>query len=125
MNPDEFQNFTFSELPLRELVLQTAKDSGLHAEPQKFATGLEPFAIWVCYALFRWSKLIFDARQRQLELDIIKQQSELINQLVSDGWKREQAHKVVTALLDGLSTRQNDPAFQKALQKAIEAVGRS
>ena len=122
MNPNEFQSFAISDSTLRDFLNQTARESGLPTEPKTFATGLEPLAIWACYALFRWSKIVLDARQRQLELDTVSQQIQLIRELVDEGWPREQAEALVPALLDGLNARQNDDAFQNALQKALDSV---
>lgn len=122
MNPTEFQNLAASAPPLRDFLNQTGLDSGLYSPPKQFATGLEPLGIWACYALFRWSKMILDARARSLELDAVRQQIELIQELVADGWLPEQANAIVPTLLDGLKARKDDAGFQQALQKALNQI---
>ena len=124
MDSQDFQTIATAEQPLKSLLAEVADHSGLEApETHTFLTGLEPLAVWACYALFRWSKMILDARQRNLELDAARQQVELINDLVKEGWTREQAQAMVPALLDGIQKRQNDSAFQAALEKALALVG--
>ncbi len=123
MNPADFQSFAASDPTLRDFLNQTGRDSGLPIEPKTFVTGLEPLAMWACYVLFRWSKMMLDAKQRQLEMDTVRQQTQLIRELVDEGWSREQAEALVPALLDGLMARQKDEAFQSALQKALASVG--
>jgi hypothetical protein len=125
MSSTDFQLLAASDPHLREFLNQTVRESGLPTEPKTFATGLEPLAIWACYALFRWSKMVLDARQRQLELDTARQQAQLICELVDEGWPREQAEVLVPALLNGLNARQKDDTFQNALQKALASAGQS
>ncbi len=124
MNPADFQNQAAADPQLSVLLWETAQNSGLsESDGQTYATGLEPLAVWACYALWRWSKMILDARQRQLEMDTARQQVELIQLLVADGWPREQAQAMVSALLDGIQARQEDPALKAALDKALGLVG--
>ena len=126
MIPTDFQNQVATDPQLSVLLWEAAQNSGLgESDDQTYTTGLESIvAVWACYALFYWSKMVLNARQRQLEMDTVQQQIELIQLLVADGWPREQAQAMVLALLNGIKARQDDPAFKAALDKALELVGK-
>ncbi len=122
---ENFQQKAFADPELNVLLLEAAQNSDLEeSDGQTFTLGLESVVVsWACYALFRWSKMILDARQRNLEMDAARQQVKLIEELVAEDWPREQAEKLVPALLDGIKERGEDPTFKVALEKALALAG--
>lgn len=100
---------------LREVAEDVAQQISVE-EPQRFAvTGVDILLGLVAYALYRWAKDYFDHRRALQEIDIAKQQSQLIKGLIEDGFPPKDAQATAMALLKGIAKRtEDDPALKTA-----------
>jgi hypothetical protein len=100
---------------LREVAEDVAQQISIE-EPQRFAvTGVDILLGLAAYALYRWAKDYFDHRRALHEIDVAKQQVQLIEGLIADGFPLKDAQATAAALLKGIAKRTgDDPALQTA-----------
>jgi hypothetical protein len=100
---------------LREVAEEVAQQISVE-EPQRFAiTGVDILLGLAAYALYRWAKDYFDRRRALHEVDIAKQQVQLIEGLMADGFPAKDAQATAVALLKGIARRTaDDPALETA-----------
>jgi hypothetical protein len=72
------------------------------------------------YALFRWTKGYLDHRRALNEVEVLRQQQQVIAALIQDGFSPEQAQAVVAALLGNIARRSGD---DPALKAAFALIG--
>jgi len=117
MEPHEFDHHARHDPPLAAFVRTVAEEAAQEitiSEPQRFVTvtGADLLVGLVAYALYRWAKDYFDHRRALGEVDIAKQQTQLINDLVSAGFPPKDAQATTVALLKNIATRSaDDPVF--------------
>lgn len=119
MDAIEFDQHARQDLELRAFLREVAEDVAQQIsveEPQRFAvTGVDILLGLAAYALYRWAKDYFDHRRALQELDIAKQQSQLIEGLIEDGFPPKDAQATAMALLKGIAKRTaDDPALKTA-----------
>jgi hypothetical protein len=106
---------------LREVAEDVAQQISIE-EPQRFAvTGVDILLGLAAYALYRWAKDYFDHCRALHEIDVAKQQVQLIEGLIADGFPPKDAQATAAALLKGIAKRTGD---DPALQTARALVGR-
>jgi hypothetical protein len=100
---------------LREVAEDVAQQISVE-EPQRFAViGVDILLGLAAYALYRWTKDYFDHRRALHEIDIAKQQSQLIAGLIEAGFPAKDAQATAVALLKGIARRtEDDPAVKTA-----------
>ena len=108
---------------LREVAEDAAQDISVE-EPQRFVTvtGVDLLLDLVAYALYRLAKDYLDNRRALHEVDIAKQQAQVIADLIDAGFPPKDAQAAASALLKGVAKRTGD---DPVLKKALAMVGKT
>jgi hypothetical protein len=123
MDAHDFPQLASADESLRKFLQDVAAEASPHVEtvpPQQYATigGLDFLGMVAAYALFRWCKIYLDHRRQQSELDLARQQLQIVREVAEqDGLPADKVRPVVEKLLDKISKRSaDDPALQAALK---------
>lgn len=108
---------------LKEIAEDASKQISVE-EPQRFltVTGVDILIAIAAYALYRWLKDYFDHRRALKEVEILKQQEQIIAALIKDGFPPGDARVVTVALLKQIAKRNADDPVLKAAAGLIGKV---
>jgi hypothetical protein len=124
MDAIEFEQHAGTDPEIRAFLREVAEDVAQQVsveEPQRFAvTGVDILLGLAAYALYRWAKDYFDHRRALHEIDVAKQQAQLIESLITAGFPAKDAQAAAVALLKGIAGRAVDDS---ALKTARALVG--
>jgi hypothetical protein len=122
MSQETFHSAAKNDPQVSELLRDIAKQSATEEDssPQTMTPdALTALVGLVTYALYRWARNFFDHQRDAQEIDLVKQQLDLIAGLVQEKVPRAKAEKIMVSMLKEIRSRgTNDPAFQVALKLA-------
>jgi hypothetical protein len=122
MNQETFHIAAKNDPQISDLLRDIAKQSAIEEDLSQGKYPLEmlsPLIGLATYALYRWARNFFDHQRGAQEIDLVKQQLDLIAGLAQEGVPRAKAEKIVVAMLKEIRSRgMNDPAVQVALALA-------
>ena len=120
----QFEQQAREDPHLSAFLREVAEDAAQHIaveEPQRFVTvtGVDLLLGLVAYALYRLAKDYLDHHRALHEVDIAKQQAQVITDLIDAGFPPKDAQATAVALLKGIAKRTgDDPVLKKALAMA-------
>ena len=124
MDGRQFEQQAREDPHISAFLREVAEDAAQHIaveEPQRFVTvtGVDLLLGLVAYALYRLTKDYLDHRRALHEVDIARQQAQVIADLIDAGFPPKDAQATAVALLKGIAKRTvDDPVLKKALAMA-------
>ena len=123
----QFEQQARADPHISAFLREVAEDAAQHIaveEPQRFVTvtGVDLLLGLVAYALYCLTKDYLDNHRALHEVDIARQQAQVIADLIDAGFPPKDAQAAAFALLKGIAKRTvDDPVLKKALAMVAKA----
>jgi hypothetical protein len=119
MDASQFVELAGRDPEVAKFIKEVAANATGHVEaetPRSYTLTGADFLIGIAaYALYRWLKDHFDHRRSMNETEVVREQTQIIGELIKEGVEPEAAQAVTVALLDQIAKRGvDDPMLNKA-----------